>query len=148
VKRGWSSAGVLVGLALNIAGLVMLAVSVWAAVVPEHYESPGEIGTVCDAATGFCFEVDDEALDQAFEDDLNRSNRIVGSLGATTSCAALIVGWRMWRRPWRQGGQAAHRARTVVAAAGLSPIAAVPIFVTAGALYRVGEWLFDIDPLR
>jgi hypothetical protein len=44
----------------------------------------------------------------------------------------------LWRGPWNQREQARRRARIVLAAACLSPVAAVPIFVAVGGLY----WCF------
>ena len=112
----------------------MLGLFLWSAVVPYHYErSAPPIGEVC-SLTGQCFEVDQEALDQAFEDDMNHDNRVIGILGAITSCTALVLGWRLWRSPWRQGKHAGRRARIVLLAACLSPVAAVPVFVAIGLL--------------
>jgi hypothetical protein len=47
---------------------------------------PGEVCT--DRQPSFCFDVDDEALDQAFEAQMNHSNRVIGFIGAVTSGAA------------------------------------------------------------
>jgi hypothetical protein len=140
VGRHGTSVRTIGGLALTIASLGMLGVFVWGAMVPYHYErSTPPIGEVCavDGATVNlgCFEVDQDALDQAFEDDINHSNRVIGLLGAITSCTALLLGWHLWRGPWRQRQQPARRVRVVVAAACLSPVAAVAIFATVGGLY-------------
>lgn len=135
IGRHLTSTRITAGLALTLASLGMLGLFLWSAVVPFHYESSGPpIGEVC-FTTGGCIEVDQDASDQAFEDDMNHSNRVIGVLGALTSGAAFVLGWRLWRSPWRQGKQADRRGRTVLAAACLSPVAAVPIFVAVGVLY-------------
>ena len=89
--------------------------------------------------TGSCVDVDQDALDQAFEDDINHSNRVIGTLGALTSTTALVLGWRLWRSPRVRRNRPVRRARTIIAAACLSPLAAVPIFVLVVVLY----WSYD-----
>ena len=131
---------IVAGLAVTIASVGLLALFVWAAVVPFQYESSGPpITQACDAKTGQCFSVDQDALDEAFEDDMNRSNRFIGGLGAVTSCAAFVLGWRVWRPSWRRRGPAARSVRLVVAAACLSPVAAVVVFVAVAGL----AWSYD-----
>src|SRR5262245_36029929 len=64
------------GLALTIASLGMLGLFVGSAAVPFHDErSTPPIGQVCVpdgviAPTGDCFDVDEDRLDQSFEDDI------------------------------------------------------------------------------
>jgi hypothetical protein len=129
------------GLALTIASLGMLSVFVWGAMVPFHYErSTPPLGEVCytDGATATtlgCFYVDQDRLDQAFEDDINHSNRVIGTVGAITSCTGLLLGLHLWRGHWRQRKHVGRKARTVVVAACLSPVAAIPIVVATGGLY-------------
>jgi hypothetical protein len=141
IGRHLTSVRMTAGLALTIASLGMLGLFVWSAVVPYHYErSTPPIGEVCytdghTTATLGCFEFDQDASDQAFEDEMNHSNRVIGILGAITSCTALVLGWRAWRAPWRQGERAGRRARIVLAATCLSPLAAVPIVMAVAGLY-------------
>ena len=141
IGRHVASVRTTAGLALMIASLGMLGLFVWSALVPFHSErSTPPIGEVCvtydaTAPTVGCFDVDEDRLDQSFEDDINRSNRVIGTLGAITSGAALVLGWHVWRGPWRQRKQGGRRARIVLAAACLSPVAAIAIFVPVGGLY-------------
>ena len=131
------------GLALTIAALGTLGVSIWGALVPFHYDSTAPpLGEVC-FTTGGCVKVDQDGLDQAFEDDINHSNRVIGTLGALTSTAALVVGWRLWRSPWKHRNPTVRRARTVIAAACLSPLAAAPIFALVVLLYWSYDSLFE-----
>ena len=133
------------GIALTIASVGVLGVFLWSAVVPLQYErSTPPVGDVCfrvgtTTATVGCHAFDPGASDQAFEDQMNDSNRVIGIVGAVTSCMALVLGWRAWRGPWRQGTGAGRRARIVLAAACLSPVAAIPIVAaTAGMSLLVG----------
>ena len=148
IGRHVASVRTIGGLALTIASLGMLGLFVWGAAVPFHYESSTPpLGEICypdggPAVTVGCIEVDQDRLevdqdrlDQAFEDDINHSNRVIGTLGAITSCAALLLGWRSWRGPWRRHRQVGRRARVFVTAACLSPVAAIPIFAAVGGLY-------------
>lgn len=136
VGRHLEAARIVAGLALTIAALGLLALFVQGAVVPFRYERSGPpIGEVCVAQTGQCFTVDQDAIDEAFEDDMNRSNRFIGALGAVTSGAALVVGWRLWRPSWRRRRPATRGARLVVAAACLSPVAAAAVFAVVAVLH-------------
>ena len=143
--RHLTSVRIAIGLAVTLASLGMLGLFLWGAVVPYHYErSTPPIGVVCftydrTGTTVDCLEPDQDALDQAFEDDINRSNRLLGVLGALASCTALGLAWRVWRAPWKQRKRAGRRARLVLAAACLAPVAAVPIGVAVAALH----WVFD-----
>jgi hypothetical protein len=140
IGRHLTSVRITGGLALTIASVGMLGLFLWAAVVPYHYErSTPPIGEVCftngrTATTVGCFEVDQDALDQSFEDDMNHSNRVIGIFGALTSCTALVLGWRAWRSPWRQRTRAGRRVRLVLAAACVSPVAALSIGVAVAGL--------------
>lgn len=139
IGRHLPDARIAAGLALTVAALGMLGVFLWGALMPFHYDSTGPpIGQVC-STTGSCVDVDQDALDQAFEDDINHSNRVIGTLGALTSTTALVLGWRLWRSPRKRPNRPVRRARTIIAAACLSPLAAVPIFVLVVILY----WSYD-----
>jgi hypothetical protein len=142
VRRRWPVARFLTGLALTIASLMTLVLFVVTAVVRSDGPTP-RLGEVQDAHTGFVFEVDNEALDDALDDRMNHESRVLGSLGAVASCMAFVLGWWLWRPPWRQGDRGVRRAWTVIAAAGLSLAAAVPILVVVGLLYRSYLSLFE-----
>lgn len=149
IGRHITSVRTIGGLALMIASVAMLGLFVWGAVVPFHSErTTSSLGEVCvtngaTLTTLGCYEVDEDRLDQAFEDDINHSNRVIGVLGATTSCAALVLGWRTWRGPWRRRKPVGRRARSVIAAVCLSPLAAIAIFVAVTGLYWWYSSLFE-----
>jgi hypothetical protein len=142
VRRRWPVSRFLTGLALTIASLMTLVLFVLTAVVRSDGPTP-RLGKVQDARTGFVFEVDNEALDDALDDRMNHENRVLGSLGAVASCIAFVLGWWLWRPPWRQRDRGVRRAWTVLAAAALSLAAAVAILVVAGLLYRSYLSLFE-----
>lgn len=143
-RGGLSVAGTAANVALSLTGLVMLVVFARTALVHEAYESPlGDLRMICDAKTGFCVDVDEEAIEQAHEDGINRSNRIVGGIGVAASCVAITLGWRKGSQAWREGDRAIHPAAVLTALLGVAPIAALVLYLLAEGLGAGVGQLFD-----
>lgn len=79
---------------------------------------------------------------QAREREQIREDRLMGTVGALVSLAALVLGWRVWRPTWRQGRRAGRRGRFVAAAVCLSPVAAFSILMAFAGLYRSYDAIF------
>jgi len=137
----------------------MLGLFAWAAVVPYHDESSWPpLGESCFSTVypgspqgdvtspPMCVQIDEEdreEIAQSRERELNRENRVMGTVGALISCTALVLGWRAWRRPWKQGKRAGRRGRFVLAAVCLSPVAAFSILMAFAGIYRAARAIFE-----
>lgn len=140
VKEGSPYPGLVVNLALGLAGLVMLVASARTALTRENYESPlRDLGMVCDTS-GMCWDVDDDWIERRREDELNRSNRINGGIGVVLGSAAIVIGWRRGRRAWSERDETTQPVPTLVAALCVTPIAAFVIYAATGTLEAFVGW--------
>jgi hypothetical protein len=115
----------------------------------EGYASPRGGST----SSPTCAEIDPDVREelaqareeraQAREREQIREDRLMGTVGALVSLAALVLGWRVWRPTWRQGRRAGRRGRFVVAAVCLSPVAAFSILMAFAGLYRSYHAIFE-----